>query len=194
MKTLEDIKKLTQKEYLTQEEVRDVLNYLITTTRRKLNITEDDCIKCEESSMFLDRLCEIADIPYIRFANSELGMKELAHHYGILGLNTEIGQVCFLLDATYMQFNKETYPVENKQVISPGEFIDENIKEQLIKDGFITLTKENAYHYINSFVESYNTLYKIDKNLVINNFFETLKTFNINILGEEYLTDNLKQR
>lgn len=191
---LEDIKKLKEKEYLTEEEVKIILNYLITTTRRKLDITEDDCIKCEESSMFLDRLCISTNIPYIRFSNSELGMKDLAHHYGIIGLNTEIGQVCFLLDATYMQFNKETYPVENKQVISPGEFIDENIKEQLIKDGFITLTKENAYQYINSFAESYSSLYKIDKDSVINNFFETLKTFNINILGEEYLTDNLKQR
>ena len=106
MNTLEYIKELVHKDYLTKDEIRIVLNYLITTTRDSLNIDKYDNVKCVESSIFLDRLCEIIDIPYIKFSNNELGINELEHHYGILGLNTEIDQVCFLLDATYIQFDK----------------------------------------------------------------------------------------
>lgn len=194
MNTLEYIKELAHKDYLTKDEIRIVLNYLITTTRTNLNIDKYDSVKCVESSAFLDRLCEIIGIPYIRFANNELDMRELEHHYGILGLNTEIGQVCFLLDATYMQFDKKDYPIDNVTVISPGEFIDENLKQQLINNGFFTLTPENIYEYLNSFVQSYSSLYKIDKDLVFNKFYELLKEFNINVIDDDYLSNNLKQR
>lgn len=192
--TNEVIKKIARKDYLTKDEIRIVLNYLITTTRTNLNIDKYDSVKCVESSIFLDRLCEIIDIPYIKFSNNELGMRELEHHYGILGLNTEIDQVCFLLDATYMQFDKKTYTMSNKLIVSPGEFIDENLKQQLINNGFFTLTPENIYEYLNSFVQSYSSLYKIDKDLVFNKFYELLKEFNINVIDHDYLSNNLKQR
>lgn len=194
MNTLEYIKELVHKDYLTKDEIRIVLNYLITTTRDSLSIDEYDNVKCVESSTFLDRLCEIIDIPYIKFSNNELGINELEHHYGILGLNTEIGEVYFLLDATYIQFDKKTYTMSNKLIVSPGEFIDENLKQQLINDGFFTLTPKNIYEYLNSFVQSYSSLYKIDKVLVSNKFYKLLKEFNINVIDDYYLLNNLKQR
>ena len=84
--------------------------------------------------------------------------------------------------------------MSNKLIVSPGEFIDENLKQQLINNGFFTLTPENIYEYLNSFVQSYSSLYKIDKDLVFNKFYELLKEFNINVIDHDYLSNNLKQR
>lgn len=181
-------------EILNKEEIKKILDYLIKTTRNILDIEENDSVKCIESSLFLRRLCDKIDIPYIPFANNELGMKELEHYYGIVAFNTEIGQVCFLIDATYIQFDKEKYPIEGKLVTSPGKYINGDLKQQLINNGYFTMTHENIIEYLNSFVTSYNNLYKINNDLVITKFYKMLENFNIKVKDDDYLNNNFKQR
>lgn len=193
MNTLSDIKQLVEKGTLNKLEIETVLNYLIKTTRNSLHI-DADSVKCRESSLFLKELCDRVNIPYVPFANNELGMKELEHHYGIVGFNTEVGQICFLLDATYMQFNRNTYPVSDKMVVSPGKSVGEKLKQQLINKGYFTVTHKNITEYLNGFIESYNSLYEIDSNLVFDKFYKELEKFNINIIDIDYLNNNTKQR
>ena len=194
MNILSDIKQLVGKGTLNKLEIETVLNYLIKATRKALDIDADDSVKCRESSLFLKELCYIVNIPYVPFANNELGMKELEHHYGIVGFNTKIGQICFLLDATYMQFNRNTYPVSDKMVVSPGKSVGEKLKQQLINKGYFTVTHKNIIEYLNGFIESYNSLYEIDTDLVFDKFYKELKKFNINIIDSDYLNNNTKQR
>ena len=106
----ETIKELANKSVLTIDEIKIILDYIVNNIKSRLDINDASTKLCKESSMTVWNLCDRLNIPYIPFNASSIGMSELEHHFGITGFQTEYGQVCFLLDLTYIQFTQDTYP------------------------------------------------------------------------------------
>ena len=196
---MEKIKKILNNYSLTAEQIKYILDFIVNKTITKISIKDSTTRDCKESSIFVNSLCNRLDIPYIPFSFSELNMNELEHHFGIAGFNTNIGQVCVLLDLTYIQFTEETYPVVNKKnmrsvdVLSPVNFVDYSIVSSLVKSGYITLTKENFYEYINGFISSYKLVNQINENDVYNKLFNLFDKFDINFIEYDYLNNTVKK-
>ena len=167
----EKLRLLVSKKVKDKEDIKEILDFVVSDVRSTLDINDSRTRLCKESSLALMNLCERVNIPYIPFNMGELGMKDLEHHYGITGFNTEYGQICILLDLTYVQFSKKMYPVKGSEVLSPGNFISIGNKEMLIKKGYITLTQENLNDYIESFIESYKLVNNINETKVYENIY-----------------------
>jgi len=190
-----EIKELMARDINTIDEIEKILEYLVKTVRTNLDIKDSSTRSCRESSMALMRLCDKLDIIYIPFNMSEIGMKGLEHHYGITEFSTEMGLIPILLDLTYIQFTEDKYIVncenanESKSVIAPGNFISENNKENLVKNGYLTLTENNFNDYIRSFIETYKLVNKVNENVIYDNVYNNLNEFDINFVDKDYLCD-----
>lgn len=191
----QQIKLLVKKEELTIDEVKEILDYIVNNVKSKLDINDSSTRLCKESSMFISNLCNKLEIPYIPFSMGEIGMGEMEHHFGITGFNTEHGQICFLLDLTYIQFIEKTYPINLKNVkgvkhvYSPGTFISDELKYQLVNSRYMTLTDKNFEEYISGFIESYKMANPIDERLVYDKSYELLENYGINLVSNDYLND-----
>lgn len=193
---------LMQKPTLTIEEVKLALDFISSEIRNNLDVNTPSTRLCKESSCAVEDLCYFLAIPCIQFCTSELGVTPLEHHFGILGFKTEQGQICFLVDLTYIQFSLDKYNIDAPKtqvipIISPGKFMDEAIKEELIKNGYLTLTEENITQYINGFINGYKSLYienqnknllkleKINEQDVFNKLYNLFKKYHINVVAED---------
>lgn len=187
--------RLMSKQFKTIDDIKNILDFIVVDMRSSLDINNIDTRLCKECSISLINVCNKLGIPYIPFSMSEIGMEELEHHYGITGFNTEFGQICILLDLTYIQFNTSGYSVNlknklmDKQVLSPGNFISEKNKTMLVKSGYLTLTKENYDDYLRSFIETYKLLNPINEDLVYDIAYKNLEDFNINFSNKDYLNN-----
>lgn len=192
----ETIKGLTSKSILTIDEIKIILDYIVNNIKSRLDINDTFTRLCKESSMAVWDLCNRLNIPYIPFNTGSLGMSELEHHFGITGFQTEYGQICILLDLTYIQFTQNKYPVNlknqknSKLVSSPGIFILEENKKQLLESRYLTLTEENFDDYISSFIESYKLVNNIDARIVYDEAYELLQKYGINLVDKDYLKNN----
>ena len=180
----EEIKQIAKKGILTIDEIKLILNYLVYEVRKNLNINDASTRLCKESSMYLLYLCDDINIPYIPIANNELLMPSLEHHFGITGFNTSEGQLCFLLDLTYIQFTQKYYSVNNKNILSPGNFISDESKKELVSLGYLTLTEKNLEDYLNSFIESYRQIFNVNSKFIYDKLYKLFNKFNINIINE----------
>ena len=189
----ETIKQLTNKSILTIDEIKMILDYIVNVIKSKLDINDTYTRLCKESSMAVWSLCERLNIPYIAINTGGIGMSELEHHFGITGFQTEYGQICFLLDLTYIQFTQNTYPINLKKqkrtklVSSPGNFISEENKKQLLESRYLTLTEQNFDDYISSFIESYRLANPVDERIVYDEAYTILQNNNINFTDTDYL-------
>jgi hypothetical protein len=192
------IRLITKKRILTIEEIKEILNYIVNKISTSLDINDSYTRLCKESSISVDNLCDKLNIPYIPFNMSEIGMGELEHHFGITGFNTEYGQICFLLDLTYIQFTEKTYPVNlkngkgSKQVLSPGMFVSEELKKQLVNLRYITLTESNFEEYVGGFIESYRLANIVDERNAYDKIYELLRKYGINLVDKDYLNSEGK--
>ena len=194
----ERIKFIARKEELTIEDINEVINYIVNIVSESLNIKHSHTRLCKESSMAVATLCEKLNIPYIPFSMGEVGMGELEHHFGITGFNTKYGQICVLIDLTYVQFTEKTYPINlkndkiTKLVPSPGMFVSSELKEQLVNSKYMVLTENNFEEYISGFIESYRMANPLDERSAYDQLYELLSTFGINFSDEDYLNSQVK--
>ncbi len=184
---------------MNDNKIKYILNLIVKEARTKLDINDPTTRLCKESSLFVAKLCDINDIPYIPFSMSEIGMPELEHHYGITGFMTDVGQVCFLIDLTYIQFTDKLYPVNVKgeaktiNALSPGNFISNENKDNLLKKGYIVLTESNFYDYFGSFIETNKRVNKIEEEKIYQKIYSKFNSFGINILDDNYLNKKEKR-
>lgn len=192
------IKDIMMKNVLTTEQIKVVLDYIVNTISMHLDVNDSHTRLCKESSMSVATLCDKLNVPYIPFNMGEIGMGELEHHFGMTGFNTEYGQICVLIDLTYIQFTEKTYPVNlknekgTKQVLSPGIFISDELKQQLINSKYMILTEKNFEEYISSFIESYRIANTIDERNAYDKIYELLENYGINLVDKDYLNGQVK--
>ena len=191
----QQIKQIINKGILDIEDIKIVLDYIVKKISSSMDINDSFTRLCKESSLSVSNLCDKLNIPYIPFSMGSIGMGELEHHFGITGFNTEHGQICFLLDLTYIQFTEKTYPINlknvkgTKQVHSPGTFISDELKYQLVNSRYMTLTDKNFEEYISGFIESYRMANPIDERLAYDKLYELLENYGINLVDNDYLND-----
>lgn len=184
---------------MSSSEIKTILDSIVKKARSQLDINDSSTRLCKESSLLVARLCEQNDIPYIPFNMAEIGMPELEHHYGITGFKTDNGQICILIDLTYIQFTEKTYPVNVKNnqtvknAIAPGNFISEENKNKLIKYGYITLTEDNVNDYFGSFIETNKRVNYINEENVFKKIYSHFNSFGINVLQSDYLNNKSKR-
>lgn len=188
----EIIRRLMNKGILTLDEVKSILDYIANDIRSTMDVNDPYTRLCKESSMAIWNICDKFNIPYIPFSMSDIGMGDLEHHFGITGFQTEYGQLCFLLDLTYIQFTSKTYSINvkneksTKLVTSPGMFVSEENKGQLVESGYLILTEENFDDYISGFIESYRLANPIDERVVYDSAYDLLLKYNINLVNKNY--------
>ncbi|MBQ9072538.1 MAG: hypothetical protein IJY25_05225 [Bacilli bacterium] len=191
----DQLKQLMTKQVLSLEEVKFVLDSLVNEIKNTMNVNDSSTRLCKESSMALWKLCSDIGLPYIPCSMSEINMSDLEHHYGITGFKTEYGQICFLLDLTYIQFTEDLYPVNvggingTKEVLSPGNFISEENQETLVNSGYITLTKENYDDYLRSFIETNKLVNQVNEDLIYGNAYSLLGQYHINFVEKDYINN-----
>jgi len=189
----EEIKQLANKSILTIDEIKIILDYIVNNIKLRLKINDASTRMCKQSSMAIWDLCDRLNIPFLQFNTNSIGMSELEHHFGITGFQTEYGQVCFLLDLTYIQFTEEKYGVllknkkSTKLVLSPGNFISEENKNKLLDKGYLILTEQNFDDYISSFIETYRLANSIDERIVYDEAYNLLQNYGINLADNDYL-------
>ena len=189
----QQIKFLTKKDVLTKDEIKNILDYIVNTVGTFLHLSDSTTRLCKESSMYISNLCNKLNVPYIPFSMGEIGMGELEHHFGITGFNTEYGQICFLIDLTYIQFTEKTYPINlknrktTKHVWSPGTFVSDELKHQLINLGYVTLTNKNFEEYISGFIQSYGMANPLDERITYDKLYSLLESYGVNLVDNDYL-------
>lgn len=194
-----EIKLLIEKHIKKIEDIEKILDFLYVRIKNKLKINISETRLCKESSIEIAKLCDKLNIPYIPFSTKELGMDGLEHYFGITGFNTEFGQICILIDFTYIQFIEDEYAINiknekiSKYAFSPGIFIRQDNKVNLIKKGYLVLTKENFDDYLRSFIESYKLVNYLDDSLVYSKMHQLFNIYNINLLEKDYLNNYTKR-
>ena len=184
-----EIQKLINKDIKSIDDIKQILEFLVSSARRGLDINDSSTRLCQESTIYLMRMCDKYNIPYVPLNIGELGMKDLQHHYSVIGFQTEFGQICFLLDLTYIQFTEEKYPVNGNSVLSPGNFISDENKDKLVQKGYLTLTEENLNDYIRSFVETHKIVNTTNEDFIYDKLYSLLNTFHINLVDKDYLNN-----
>ena len=184
-----EIQKLINKDIKSIDDIKQILEFMVSSARRDLDINDSSTRLCQESTIYLMRMCDKYSIPHVPLNIGELGMKDLQHHYSVIGFQTEFGQICFLLDLTYIQFTEEKYPVNGNSVLSPGNFISDENKDKLVQNGYLTLTEENLNDYIRSFIETYKLVNRISSDFVYQKTYNILKKFGINLIEKDYLNN-----
>lgn len=191
----ESVKHLAIQQVVSIEEVKVILDYIINNVKARLDINDSSTRLCKESSMEVWNLCDRLNIPYIPFNLGSFGMSEMEHHFGITGFQTEHGQICFLIDLTYIQFTDSKYAINEKEknttklVSSPGNFISEENKKQLLESRYLILTEKNFDDYISSFIESYRLANHIDERQSYDKAYDLLGEYNINLVNKDYLNN-----
>ena len=188
------LNKVKLQERLNEDEIQLVLSFIKDTVIHNLDEKYGDHkVRCQESSIFIAELSYRFNFAYYGFDTGSLFMKELYHHFGFVGFNGTNHPNWYLIDLTFEQFNRKTYPVyidsKSQNIISPGNYISKDNKERLLKDGYLKLTQENLNDYIDAFIKSYSTKKFIDKQLVYNKLFGDLDRFNIKFANQ--FTDSL---
>ena len=184
---------------MIDKNIKTILDSIANQVRTKFRIKDSTTRECKESSLFTATLCDRVGIPYVPFNLPSLGMKELEHHFGVTGFKTDVGQVCVLIDLTYIQFTEKTYPVyvrgtmTAKDAPSPGNFISDETKNKLLKDGYIILTENNFYDYFGSFIETNKRVNKMDEEKMYKRIYDEFSSFGINLLSDDYLNKKSKR-
>ena len=186
--------KMAQK-ILSLDEIKDILNYIVSHVRENLDINDSHTRLCQQSCMKTSDICNRLNIPYIMFDMKSLSMGELQHYYGITGFQTEFGQICFLLDTTYIQFTEKDYPVnvsgetKVKYVTAPGNFMTPENKDRLVENGYLTITEDSYNDYLRSFIETYKLVNKVNESQVYESAYNDLFQCNINFASKDYLNN-----
>lgn len=191
----EIIEKLNQEQNLTPEEIKYVLDYIMQEAKNKNGITETNqelyfkrpeqivishYTVCEECSKSLANLCNALKIKNCIVDTQALGIPDLKHYFEIIKFNSK-DNLIFIVDLTYIQFLKNTYPVHINgkpvDVVAPGNFFSRKNKNDLMWNGYITCTEQNFKDYISAFIKSNKTGRNIDENIILD--FATLQVSSV---------------
>ena len=182
----EIIEKLNKEQNLTPEEIKYVLEYIMQEANNKNGITETNqqlyfkrpeqieishYTVCEECSKEISKLCNGLKVKNCIVDTQSLGLPDLKHYFQIIKFNSEENLI-FIVDLTYIQFLKNTYPVHINgkpvDVVAPGKFFSTKNKNELMWNGYITCTEQNFKDYISAFIKSNKTGRNIDENTILN--------------------------
>lgn len=178
---------------LTLEEVRELLNYIVYAVRMKIKTNKLFPSSYKKSSIIISKLCKELNIMYLPINIKDFGMSQFEHNFGIMSLETEVGHMNFLIDINYLQLQNRKFQIRNinKKVFSyPDFFISEENKQQLVKNGYLTLTQQNFDDYISSFIESYKLINNIDERDSYDKLCLVLESHNIDFVNKDYLNNN----
>ena len=181
----EIIEKLDQEQNLTTEEIKYVLDYIMQEAKNRNGITETNqqlyfkrpkqieishYTVCEECSKEIAKLCNGLKIKNCIVDTQALGLPDLKHYFEIIKFNSKENLI-FIIDLTYIQFLKNTYPVyidgKAVDVVAPGKFFSTKNKNELMWNGYITCTEQNFKDYISAFIKSNKTGRNIDENAIL---------------------------
>ena len=185
---------MNKKGILTLEEVRVILDYIVD----KGSLLMDPTKSSKQNAMLVASLCDKFQIPYMPFYMNQFGMDELDHYFGITGFETEKGPICFLIDLSYIKFAEKFYNLNSeddknsKLVHSPGLFISDEMKTQLLDSKYITLTDKNFEEYISGFIDTYRLANSIDERNAYDKIYELLQKYDINLVDNDYLNSGGK--
>ena len=181
----EIIEKLNKEQNLTPEEIKYVLEYIMQEAKNKNGITETNqqlyfkrpeqieishYTVCEECSKEISKLCNGLKVKNCIVDTQSLGLPNLKHYFQIIKFNSEENLI-FIVDLTYIQFLKNTYPVHINgkpvDVVAPGKFFSTKNKNELMWNGYITCPEQNFQDYISAFITSHRTGRNIDENAIL---------------------------
>lgn len=151
------------------ENSKFIIDEIVRFAREKVPVDYLYSTRCQESSYAVQSKCYELDLPFCPIINSGIGIDALQHYFTIVKVTENFS---FIIDLTYLQFNKETYPVQingkEVNIISPKKYLSEKNFNELLNNGYILLTKENLAEYMNAFILSLEPYINIDLNEVLN--------------------------
>lgn len=177
--------KISSGSSITEEEANVFLSHCVEVIRKDVGIfspKDIDCTKCIEAcrdfaEVFLRRKINFADFNIKKQLNIPL-----THYSLIVELNVVNKKTPYLIDITYNQFSKENYEdnIGNKiSVIKKSKDSMQDIfSDELINNGYIKLDEQILKSYIDSFLNVYDN---VDKLEVYKNISERLNKFSIDI-------------
>ena len=126
----------------------------------------DSCRKCKEVCIDSCHIFSGAGIGFDFIQFSKLGLKDPYHVALFVKGYSDQGITYYIYDPTYVQFNDKHYCIDKGCYYQgPGNYMDEEVRDQLIRNGFLPLTTQNMKAYIDSFIDAYNNRSDIDVKL-----------------------------
>lgn len=151
------------------ENSKFIIDEIVRFAREKVPVDYLYSTRCQESSYAVQSKCYELDLTFCPIINSGIGIDALQHYFTIVKVTENFS---FIIDLTYLQFNKETYPVqingEEVNIISPKKYLSDKNFNELLNNGYILLTKENLAEYMNAFILSLEPYINIDLNEILN--------------------------
>lgn len=171
----EIIEKLRQENELTIEEIYYVLNEIVSITRKYLKeVPIGNAKKCNESDYKIGQICSKFNLAYWPYTTSKLSDDRLFHKFGLIIFNINSKPIIFIMDLTYNQFITDEY--EGKGKDSPAFYLDNQLLQKLISNGYLNFTEFNFENYIKSFICASNNL---NDTSLLNFVHDDLKKFGI---------------
>ena len=138
----EIIEKLRQENELTIEEIYYVLNEIVSITRKYLKeVPIGNAKKCNESDYKIGQICSKFNLAYWPYTTSKLSDDRLFHKFGLIIFNINSKPIIFIMDLTYNQFITDEY--EGKGKDSPAFYLDNQLLQKLISNGYLNFTEFN---------------------------------------------------
>ena len=75
-----EIQKLINKDIKSIDDIKQILEFMVSSARKDLDINDSSTRLCQESTIYLMRMCDKYNISYVPLNIGELGMKDLQHH------------------------------------------------------------------------------------------------------------------
>lgn len=155
------------KKNFSDDEIKQILDYLIARSRTISGYNRQTnphvCLECQH---IIGNLC------YNEFRNNNLlfeeanlnifGIENLTHYFSFVGFNTTNGNIWFMVDPTFSQFNTENFVLDNRTKTNTTILYNQNFGKILDTNGYVLLTDEILRNYIDGFIKSLN-ITDIDK-------------------------------
>lgn len=162
---------VSKKKIYTHEEIVNLLKYVSFMTRDILkewfpDIENESLIgQCMQASEIALLTLRRFNVDAYELRSERLFHTDINHSFVLAEFPTNDGVEAYIVDLTFRQFcllsrcnPDRIYHFEYKSVF-PGYYINSNIASQLLRDGFLPLTGENAKAYAESFrgnINNYN--------------------------------------
>ncbi len=180
----------------------DEVNYFLKWLNKDINIKfklDDDIMQCQKICQMIyfiyTKNFDDEDFKCTPFITTDIGIHDLTHFFTILKFKTNKGYKWFLVDPSGVQFNTDSYPMEQDKTINIRNYLNEKQKlllESLKSNGYFELTSRNFASYVNIFINAlkYNG-YDISKLKVHKKLDDFCKTHNITF--QDYLEKKTKE-
>lgn len=154
----------------SKSEIKPLLDYVCFMARDMLKLKYEDLEnesligECMNASVLIINILRKLNITGYELNAAELFDTTIGHSLVLANIPTYDGDIPYIIDITYRQFcllsrcnPNRVYHFDYPEIF-PGYFIDQNIAKDLLKNGYLELTSQNAKAYIESFRENKDNL------------------------------------